>query len=230
MSNKFGRLGGLILTVLFFMSIVYISPASVQGSTVSEVTLYEGWNLIGLPFMPEDPSIEVVLSEIIGYVESVWAFDGGTGTWSSYSPGAPSDLVEMVEGEGYWIKMNANAILTIFSEGYVLRNPSMLEVYDFIFSDKTDENEYVIDEYTCVNFAADFKENAFEMGYLCYYVSLRFPDGGHALVAFNTTDRGLVYIEPQDDGIVEPQIGQILYPEWESPDFNYTTLDILLIP
>jgi len=71
------------------------------------------WNLIGLPSRPEDPSIEVVLTDVLGNLESVWAYEGETSTWSSYSPGAPSDLTEMVEGKGYWIKMTEDATLTV---------------------------------------------------------------------------------------------------------------------
>ncbi len=78
-----------------------------------EIILYTGWNLIGLPTMPENPSIEVILSDIIDYVESVWTFEGDMKTWSVYSPGAPSDLTEMVDDKGYWIKMNADATLII---------------------------------------------------------------------------------------------------------------------
>lgn len=83
---------------------------------IVELQLYAGWNLIGFPVVPEDPSIEVVLGDILDKVESVWAFDGETKTWSSYSPGAPSDLTEMVEGKGYWIKVNTDSILTIYGD------------------------------------------------------------------------------------------------------------------
>ena len=77
---------------------------------VYELPLYEGWNLIGIPGIPVDPSIEVMLGDLIDYVESVWTFDGETGHWSSYSPGAPSDLTEILDGKGYWIKMTTNII------------------------------------------------------------------------------------------------------------------------
>lgn len=75
-----------------------------------ELLLYEGWNLIGIPGEPTDPSIAVMLASIIDDIESVWTYNGETGFWSSYSPGAPSDLSEMVGGKGYWIKMTADAV------------------------------------------------------------------------------------------------------------------------
>ncbi len=74
-------------------------------TTVYELQLYAGWNLIGLPFIPDDPSIEVVLGDILYHVESVWTYDAWSGYWSSYSPYAPSDLTMMVDGKGYWIKV-----------------------------------------------------------------------------------------------------------------------------
>ena len=75
-----------------------------------EIQLYAGWNLIGIPFIPVNPSIEVMLSNILLHVEAVWAYDGDTGFWSSYRPGAPSDLSEIIDGRGYWIKMPSDMV------------------------------------------------------------------------------------------------------------------------
>ncbi len=116
-------------TVSFGPVLGYYTPSSVLAIVVTDTTttitgtyvemppsnsiiLYEGWNLIGIPFIPDDPSIEVMLSNILPYVEAVWTYDGETDTWSSYSPGAPSNLVEMVGGKGYWIKMNEDITWT----------------------------------------------------------------------------------------------------------------------
>lgn len=85
-----------------------------QVGTARTVALNTGWNLIGLPFEPEDSSIEIILAEIMDNIESVWSFNGETGLWSSYSPGAPSDLSEMVEGKGYWVKMKTDVILIVY--------------------------------------------------------------------------------------------------------------------
>lgn len=43
----------------------------------------------------------------------VWSYDTETETWFSYSPGAPSTLTQMVDGKGYWVKMNAATTLII---------------------------------------------------------------------------------------------------------------------
>jgi hypothetical protein len=44
-------------------------------------------------------------------------------------------------------------------------------------------------------------------GLVCGFVLLCFDQGQHAVVAFNTTDRGLIYIEPQTDAAIEPKVG-----------------------
>ncbi len=97
-----------------------------------EIALFEGWNFIGLPLSPEDSSFEIILSEIIDYVESVWAFDGETKTWSSYSPGAPSNLVEMVEGSGYWIKVAEDVTLTVRGESVNTSELALFEGWNLI--------------------------------------------------------------------------------------------------
>jgi hypothetical protein len=43
---------------------------------------------------------------------------------------------------------------------------------------------------------------------MCGFVLLCFDQGQHAVVAFNTTDRGLIYIEPQTDAAIEPKVGE----------------------
>jgi len=105
--------GGILATTYTFEKGGSTNLPLAITTAVYELQLYEGWNLIGIPGIPEDPSITVMLYDIIGYVESVWAYDGETGYWSSYSPSVPSDLTEMVDGDGYWISMTASATLTV---------------------------------------------------------------------------------------------------------------------
>ncbi len=91
---------------------VGVEPEEPEPEPVTDITLSEGWNLVSLPLIPTDPSVTVVLSGLVG-LESVWSYDATTEQWSSYSPGAPSDLTEMVDGYGYWIEMSASATLSV---------------------------------------------------------------------------------------------------------------------
>lgn len=114
--------------------------------------------------------------------------------------------------------------------GYEIRDPAYYEVLEFISSDKTDENEYDPGSYTCINFAADVKNNAFYKGYRCGYVEILFPDSGHAIVCFNTTDHGLGFIEPQSDYVMNLVIGQ---PYWDrskyyAPDYDDTVIRFVI--
>ncbi|MEM2091895.1 MAG: hypothetical protein QXR59_01240, partial [Candidatus Bathyarchaeia archaeon] len=96
--------------------------------------------------------------------------------------------------------------------GFTIRDPTYQEALSFIFWDQTDKNEYNPENYTCLNFAADVKNNAFKAGYRCGFVYIRFPVFAHAIVCFNTTDHGLIFIEPQTDEIVKLEIGK---PYWD---------------
>ena len=88
-----------------------------------------------------------------------------------------------------------------------LRDPTYREALQFVRSDQTDRNEYN-QTYTCFNFASDFVNNALREGYGCAYVVIEFPDAEHAVVGFNTVDKGLVFIEPQNDEPVTLTVGQ----------------------
>ncbi|MGC8935909.1 MAG: hypothetical protein ACP5KV_00890 [Candidatus Methanomethylicaceae archaeon] len=52
------------------------------------------------------------------------------------------------------------------------------------------------------------KNNAFAAGYKCGFVYIKFKDSAHAVVCFNTTNRGLIFVEPQYDQIVTLKIGE----------------------
>jgi len=81
----------------------------IQAATID---LVAGWNLISLPLIPDDSTITTVLAGVT--VDSVWNYTApySPDSWSSYFPGAPEDLVTMVDGKGYWVKMSAPAVLT----------------------------------------------------------------------------------------------------------------------
>lgn len=101
-----------------------------------------------------------------------------------------------------------------FGAGYYIRNPTISEVRKFIKTDKTDSEEYEMGDYVCFDFAATFKRNAFSAGYLCYLVWINMGVGaGHTINAFNTTDGGTVFVEPQTDEVVELKIGEHYWPE-----------------
>jgi hypothetical protein len=95
------------------------------------------------------------------------------------------------------------------SSGYTLQNPTYQEMKTFLAQDSTNVNNYVEDQYVCVDFAAAVNNNAKAKGIHCAVVDIFYPDGyGHTIVAFDTTDRGLIYIEPQFDQEVKLVVGR----------------------
>jgi hypothetical protein len=92
---------------------------------------------------------------------------------------------------------------------YTLKNPTYQEMKTFLSQDPTNNNTYVEGQYVCVDFAAAVNNNAEAKDIRCAVVDIFYPDGyGHTIVAFDTTDRGLIYIEPQFDQEVKLTVGK----------------------
>lgn len=137
--------------------------------------------------------------------------------------------------EGYEVGVEAG-----LGHGYTLRDPTYAEAVAFLREDKTDENEYVEDTYgvyVCSHFARDVCNNAEEEGLRCSFVELRYSDGGHAIIAFDTIDKGIVYFEAITDERSKPVVGKRYYkcmePKpsyyYEKPSYDDTIRDILVI-
>jgi len=130
-------------------------------------------------------------------------------------------------GDGYQSGVIAGA-----GSGYNLRDPAYHEVKQFLAQDRTDANQYVEGEYVCSDFAAYVNTNAEAQGLRCALVEIKYPEGsGHAVVAFQTVDRGLVFIEPQYDEEVAIELGRS-YAElndYKKPSFDDTVIRYLVI-
>ena len=95
------------------------------------------------------------------------------------------------------------------SQGLTPENPTYQEMKEFLAKDPTNQNTYVENKYVCVDFAATVNNNAESKGIRCAVVDIFYPDGyGHTIVAFETTDRGLIYVEPQYDEEVKLVVGR----------------------
>ena len=85
---------------------------------------------------------------------------------------------------------------------------SWAELRNFLLEDKTDRNPYVVDVYTCGEFAEDLHNNAEMTGIKAAWVVILWKDSStpHAINAFTTTDRGMVYIDVNGirEGIARP--------------------------
>jgi len=85
-----------------------------------------------------------------------------------------------------------------------LKNPTLKVLKDFIRKDDTDNYQYIKGKFTCINFANKFVKNFAKEGYYSCVtiIFLHNQTHSHALVAVNTKDVGLIYVEPQTDKII----------------------------
>ncbi|NQT30777.1 MAG: hypothetical protein HQ588_00435 [Deltaproteobacteria bacterium] len=137
--------------------------------------------------------------------------------------------------EGYSLGLEAG-----FGHGYTLRDPTYEEAVDFLKRDKTSDNEYDDDDYgvyVCSHFSRDVCNNAEAEGLRCAIVHLVYPEiAGHAIVAFDTIDEGLVYFEAITDERANPEVGECYYKcivprqgyYYLPPENDDTILDILV--
>ncbi len=101
-----------------------------------------------------------------------------------------------------------NGVIAGIGTGYDLRDPTYSEMKQFLREDATDNNEYIEGSYTCTDYSADLNNNAIQAGYNAAYAYIEYPDGtGHAIAAFQTVDKGLIFVEPQYDEEVQVVIG-----------------------
>jgi len=121
-------------------------------------------------------------------------------------------------------------------------NPSWEQLKAFLLNDRTDEVRYDYNSFVCADFAEMLHNNAEEAGIRAAYISIKlgpcfeFPRiGGHALNAFETTDKGLVFIDctgPSKkeginrDKIVDVEVGNDYIPESVFPQPGWFWVNI----
>lgn len=111
-------------------------------------------------------------------------------------------------------------------------NPSWEELVNFLQQDETDRNEYNESSYNADEYAEDLHNNAEEAGIRAAFVWVEFENSTPLDInAFNTSDRGLVYIDSRNyvgyfpcstDKIVNVKLGEDYVPELVFPCIDYT--------
>jgi parallel beta-helix repeat protein len=79
------------------------------GEIKAHLFLYEGWNLISLPFIQSDTDLISILSTISGSYDAVQVYNttDSLDHWKHYKEGKPfgNDLVTLNEAMGFWIRI-----------------------------------------------------------------------------------------------------------------------------
>ena len=86
-----------------------------------------------------------------------------------------------------------------------LINPTYKQLRNFVLRDDTNYFEWS-EDFDCTEFSYTFIRNFAEKGFFSCSAELELIVDdelmGHIIVAVNTTDKGLYYVEPQDDTII----------------------------
>lgn len=122
------------------------------------------------------------------------------------------------------------------------KKPSYNQMITFIHTDRTDTHQYS-DTFTCVQFSNTLIDHAHQCGYQAYGVSI-YPTPietynlginlsnippSHMIVCFNTSDKGLYFVEPQSDDLFSKQSFEQLQSSGRYPgcdmDFDHYTIN-----
>lgn len=157
----------------------------------------------------------LVVGEEIGYdsgYETGFGEGSQDGYLEGYSKGYSQGNTTGIE-IGYEMGYKEGLVKGVLGDyegwGTFVRNPTHDEVLEFIQEDETDEMDYIEGEFECLDFCMMFRNNAFKKGYISYTVWIDWvgQTSGHSIIAFNTTDRGMVYLDPMIDYFVDLQVG-----------------------
>jgi hypothetical protein len=107
---------------------------------------------------------------------------------------------------------------------YTVHNPLYWEARDFLINDTTDLTQFNETTFNTAHYAQEVNNNAEKRGIRCAYVKVTFSDSNqtHALIAFETTDRGLNFFEPQTDEKVNLQVGKNYWRDCVIPTWGMT--------
>lgn len=110
-----------------------------------------------------------------------------------------------------------------------IKDPTYAEMMQFISDDTTNYNTYVFDSYVCHDFTNDVLANAKANNIRAGYVHLEGIEA-HAIVCFDTTDQGLIFMEPQLDIIfTESRMNEMIDYGWYNIDGNFAYFSMYIV-
>jgi hypothetical protein len=119
----------------------------------------------------------------------------------------PNGLPRLGQDEAYVffrgaVMVGADDHFVVLRNNPAAHNPTWEELKLFLKSDQTDRHAYIPGKYTCGDFAETLHNNAEAAGIRAAIVAIELKPTGlaqgvinHSLDAFETTDRGIMYID-----------------------------------
>lgn len=111
-----------------------------------------------------------------------------------------------------------------------MANPSYQEMKEFLAADTTGVGQWIEggldDEYV----VAEINKNAEAQGIRVAWVYIEFPQSSYALLAFETTDKGLVFIDPLTKAEVKVKVGIRFYEDngLRKPNWDDTIMEVVI--
>lgn len=168
----------------------------------------------------------LIVSEICWFIWTVITvaiavFGGNADPNLIYYENNSPDVVYPENSEFYYVGATGEPIELINNPNAT--DPTYQDMVTFLRTDKTDEIEYDPDSFICGDFAETVHNNAEAAGIKAAWVCIDFRGftAGHACNAFNTTDRGLIFVdctgiypsEPGNwDSTVKIKTGEVYQP------------------
>jgi len=118
---------------IFGYTITEVYVSGMEAPLTCTVELLEDWNLISIPCLDDNMSLNNVLALVSGEYYSIHTYiaSNSTDKWKAYNPSLPSwvvqDLTEISEKQGYWINMKNDQ--TFNMEG-VLLAPNIISLVE----------------------------------------------------------------------------------------------------
>lgn len=224
---------GLICLILLAISLTIFTMLYLEGGGLQIKVLKSQVSSLNSQLMSTNNEKSVLESQILDFHSKVTALETVNAALQSQVSNLQSENAVLEnevgqnynsgyddgEAEGY-----QKGVIDGAGIGYNIRDPTYAEAVAFIASDQTDKN-YWTEDYVCMNFVADFKNNAFNAGFRAGCVYIEFPNNVvHGITCFNTVDNGLIFIETQSDEIVTLTIGDVYYDRTihDPPNFDDT--------
>ncbi len=106
----------------------------------------------------------------------------------------------------------------------VLMNPTYAQLQKFLIDNK---NLTMCEGHNCVDFTFNLAECAYDNGWEMFVVLLNFKEtgSGHVLGAFQTTDKGMVFIESQTLWVVKVELGYDYALNYTSRNWSFGAKD-----
>jgi hypothetical protein len=103
------------------VEVTWDADAPSSDTYMTQYHLYSGWNMISMPVLRDDTSIQNYMDDLTGH-RVAFFYDGSDAAdhWKGYDSNTPSftwDLLTMEPAQGYWLQLDSDQVLSFIGKG-----------------------------------------------------------------------------------------------------------------